>query len=96
MLSRQHIQTLKRIDINKEIRSSKPNKDLDYLFENGYIEMTVCDKPDDYYAQPYLTEKGKAVLDERKRRFIEIWIPVVISNLIAFVALVIAIISLTK
>jgi len=91
-----HINTLKRIAKNKEIRDSKPNKDLDYLCELGYIEMTEVDKPNDYYAQPYLTEKGKAFLYERKLKLIEVWVPVAISNLIALVALVISIIALLK
>lgn len=96
MLSRQHIRLLKRIKKGKVIRSAKPNKDLDYLYEHGYIEILECDKPGDYFAQPYLTEKGKARLYEEKRKFIEIWLPVAISNLIAFAALIISIISLSK
>lgn len=96
MSKRTHIQTLKRIAKNKEIRDSKPNKDLDYLHELGFIEMTVVDKPNDYYAQPYLTEKGKAFLYERKQKLIEIWMPVAISNLIALAALIISIIALLK
>lgn len=96
MSKHSYIHTLKRIAKNKEIRDSKPNKDLDYLYELGYIEMTVVDKPNDYYAQPYLTEKGKAFLYERKLNRIEVWLPVAISNLIALVALVISIIALLK
>lgn len=96
MLSYSHIRLLKRIKRNMVVQSTKPNKDLDYLLGNGYIEETICDKPNDYYAQPYLTEKGKARLYEQKRKFIEIWIPVVISNLLAFSALIISIIALMK
>ena len=79
MLDFTHIRTLKRIKKNKEIRGTKPNKDLDYLYENGYIEMTVVDKPNDYYAQPYLTEKGKARLYAERKRTLEKWLPIIIS-----------------
>ena len=96
MLHPHHIHLLKKVKRNKEVRSAKPNKDLDYLYENGYIEITVCDKPGDYYAQPYLTEKGKARLYEEKRKFREVWLPVVISSLLSLAALVISIISLLK
>ena len=96
MLHPHHIRLLKKVKRNREVRSAKPNKDLDYLYENGYIEITVCDKPGDYYAQPYLTEKGKARLYEEKRKFKEVWLPVVISSLISLAALVISIISLLK
>lgn len=96
MLGPYHIRILKRIRKNKEIRSAKPNKDLDYLYDNGYVEMTIYDKPGDYFAQPYLTEKGKARLYEEKRKFIEVWLPVAISSLLSLAALVISIIALLK
>ena len=96
MLHPQHVRLLKRINKSKVIRTAKPNKDLDYLYENGYIELTVYDKPGDYFAQPLLTEKGKARLYEEKRKFVELWLPVAISNLIAFSALVISVIALLK
>lgn len=84
MLNFNHIRTLKRIKRNKEIRCERPNKDLDYLYENGYIEMTVCDKPGDYFAQPYLTEKGKAKLYDITMQTVHKWVPIAIS-LIALV-----------
>ena len=83
-LSRTHIRLLTQIKKDKVIRVSKPNKDLDYLYELGYIEITQCDKPNDYYAQPYLTEKGMARLDAERRYTLEKWIPIIIS-LIALV-----------
>lgn len=96
MLHPNHIKTLKKIKKGKDIRSSKSNKDLDYLYSKGYVEMIVCDKPGDYYAQPYLTEKGTARLYEEKRKFIEVWFPVAISSLLSVGALVISIIALLK
>ena len=96
MLSPNHIRTLKKIRKRKDIRTSKHNRDLDYLYENGYIEITVYDKPDDYFAQPYLTEKGKARLYEEKRKFIEVWLPVAISNLLSVFAIIISIIALAR
>ena len=79
MLSKQHIKILKRIKNNKLIRETKPNKDLDYLYENGYIEIIEYDKLNDYYAQPYLTEKGKAKLYSIRQNNLKFLIPLVIS-----------------
>jgi hypothetical protein len=58
--------------------------------------MTVCDKLGDYYAQPFLSEKGEARLYEERRKFIEVWLPVAISTLLSLAALVISIIALLK
>ena len=96
MLAYEHTRLLKRIKKNKIIRTTKPNKDLDYLLELGYIAITSYDKPGDYYAQPYLTEKGKAALDEFLWRKREIWIPVSISSFLSLVAIIISIIALLK
>lgn len=63
MLSNAHIKLLKKIKKGEIIRDERSNKDLDYLCKQGYIELTVYDKPDDYFSKPYLTEKGKARLD---------------------------------
>lgn len=90
MLNLRHIRILKKIKRNKEVRTIKRHKDLDYLYELGYIEITVVDKPDDYFAQPYITEKGKAKLYEIRTRLIEIWIPAIVANTIAIVSLIIA------
>lgn len=96
MLNLNHIQTLKKIKNGKVVCIDKKHKDLDYLYELGYIEITVVDKPGDYFAHPYLTEKGKAKLFEIRMRLFEIWLPVVIANTIAIISLVIAIIALSK
>lgn len=96
MLHPQHVRLLKKIKRNKVIRIGEPNKDLDYLYENGYIEMIRYDKPGDFFLQPYLTEKGKARLYEEKRKFVEIWLPVAISTLLSVAALIISIIALLK
>lgn len=80
MLSSKHIRTLTKIERGKEIRDTKLNGDLEYLRKIGYIEMTVCDKKDDYFAMPYLTEMGMAKLDigrkERKRNLITLAISI--------------------
>lgn len=96
MLYPRHIRILKRAKKHKEIRTTKPNKDLDYLYEKGYIEINICDKPGDYFAQPYLTELGKARLYEEKRKLIEVWLPVAISTVISLCALIISVIALMK
>lgn len=79
MLAPHHIRLLKNIKKRKVVRTVKINKDLDYLFENGYIEMTVYNSTDDYCAHPYLTEKGKAKLHTIRKQTAEKWIPIIIS-----------------
>ena len=96
MLARSHAKLMKAIQKNKVIRISKPNKDLDYLYDQKYIEITECDKPDDYYAQPYLTEKGKARLEIEYQNKFRFWTPIIISNLFAVGALIVSIVSLLK
>ncbi len=96
MLHPSHIRLLKKIKRNKIVRSHKNHKDIDYLYDKKYIEITVCDKPDDYFAQPYITEKGKARLYEEYRKFVEVWLPVAISTILSIIASVISIIALLK
>lgn len=96
MLSHSHKKLLKNIQKQKVIRVQTYNKDLDYLFEQGLIEITACNKPDDYFAMPCITEKGKAELYERKQKFLEVWLPVTLSNAIALAALIISLIALWK
>ena len=96
MLAPHHTRLLKKIKKRKVIRTVKANKDLDYLYENGYIEMPVYDKPGDYYVQPYLTEKGKAKLHATKKQTAEKWIPIVISLIALIKSFMPEIILLTK
>ena len=96
MLHPSHVKLLKKIENHKIVRCERNHKDLDYLYEQGYIEMTICDKPGDYFAQPYITEKGKARLYDEYRKFVEVWLPVAISTLLSVAALTISIIALMK
>lgn len=95
-LSSKHKKLLRKIRKHKIVRTTKDNADFDYLAEEGYIEFVTCDKPGDYYVEPTLTEKGEALLYERKIKFIETWLPFVVSTGIALAALIISIIALLK
>jgi hypothetical protein len=66
-LSRRQTALLKRIGQRRVIRTNKNNvDDLVYLYDLGLISVVSCPKEDDYYFEASgLTEKGKAVLDER-------------------------------
>ena len=66
-LSRRQTALLKRIGQRRVIRTNKNNvDDLIYLYDLGLISVVSCPKEDDYYFEASgLTEKGKAVLDER-------------------------------
>lgn len=68
VLSKTHIRLLKQIKKNKIVRTDKRKlEDVEYLRENGLVVAVTYDKPGDYYYQPRLTEKGKAILYEWKR-----------------------------
>ena len=65
-LHRHHIQLLKTIDNKTIVRTDKRNiEDLEYLRSLNLITAINVDKEDDFYYQPVITEKGKAVLYER-------------------------------
>ncbi len=66
-LSRRQTALLKRIGQRRVIRTNKKSiDDLVYLYDLGLISVVSCPKEDDYYFEASgLTEKGKAVLDER-------------------------------
>lgn len=54
---------LKKIAKESEIRTDKYKlDDLNYLYELGYIKAFSCDKPDDFFYQAFISEKGKAFL----------------------------------
>lgn len=66
-LSRRQTALLKRIGKHRVIRTNRNNvDDLAYFYDLGLISVISCPKEDDYYFEASgLTEKGKAVLDER-------------------------------
>lgn len=79
MISNKHIRLLRKISKGKVVRTRKQNPDLNYLYNQGYIGITSVDKPDDYFAQPYLTEKGKARLYQEREKFVISKVPIIIS-----------------
>lgn len=91
-LSPQHIKLLKEIRKSNVIRTDKWDiEDIEYLRSEGLVIACAVDKQDDFYYQPRITEKGKAVLFERvdvkRRANIAIFLSVValiISFLVAF------------
>lgn len=63
-LSRKHIKLLKDISKSKVVRTDRNDiKDIEYLLINELVTVTKCDKPNDFFYQPHISEKGKAVLD---------------------------------
>lgn len=90
MLSKEYRKLLIQIKKGKVIRTCLENKDLDYLYDLKYIEMITVPNPDDPFVQPYLTDKGKAYLEEyRKTRINNI-----LSMGIAIVGVIAAILAL--
>ena len=91
-LSRRQTALLKRICQRRVIRTSKSNvSDLIYLHDHGLISVISCPKEDDYYFEASgLTEKGKAVLDERTLHYRDRRVPyaaIIISILAIIISL---------
>ena len=91
-LSSSHVKLLKKIKRKNVIRTNKRDiEDIEYLRSNELVVICSVDKKDDFYCQPIITEKGKAVLEEKldiKRRaniaMILSLLALIISFLVAF------------
>ena len=89
------LKLLKEIRRENVVRTDKWEiKDIEYLRSEGLVTVCSVDKKDDFFYQPRITEKGKAVLYECFIHKVEKWVPVIISNSIAIAALIISIIAL--
>ena len=67
-LDRHHIRLLKKISRTDVVRTDKYDiKDIEYLRSEGLVSVSSVDKPGDFFYQPFITEKGKAVLWERTK-----------------------------
>jgi hypothetical protein len=65
-LNPKQLRLLKKISKKDVVRTDKyQTEDIEHLRSNGLVTVIICDKPDDFYYQPRITEKGKAVLYER-------------------------------
>ena len=87
-IGRKHTRLLKKIDRKGVVRKDKRFvEDLQYLYDQGLIHVVSCPKEDDFYFEAYaLSEKGKAVLDERILHYRDRRVP--------YVALVLSILSI--
>ena len=87
-IGRKHTHLLKKIDRGGVVRKDKRFvDDLQYLYDQGLIHVVSCPKEDDFYFDAYaLTEKGKAVLDERILHYRDRRVP--------YVALVLSILAI--
>lgn len=90
MLSKQHFKLLLRIEKDCVVREAVENKDLEYLYSRGYIELVEYHSAPDHFTQAFLTEQGKARLDQYRRETARFWIPTVIS----IAAFIVSIVSL--
>ena len=94
-LSPDHLKLLKQIRKGTVVRTDKNDlEDVEYLRAEGLTIACCVDKPNDFFYQPRITEKGKDVLHQHFIHGVESWLPVIISNAIAAVALIISIIAL--
>lgn len=66
-LDKNHIRLLQKTKKQQVIRTDKRNlKDIEYLLENELITAVSYDTDQEFFCQPKITEKGKAVLYEWK------------------------------
>lgn len=73
---------LKKIARKTEIRTDKYKlDDVEYLKSLGFVKTTFCNKPDDFFYQAFITEKGKAFLHGYKVHFVGDFIPKIIAVL---------------
>ena len=96
-LSRKQFKLLKKINKHPVIRTNKFDiEDIEYLRSEKLVDVNVVDNKDEFFYQARINEKGKAYLDNVKRHRLELWIPVILSNLIALAALILSIIALLQ
>ena len=96
-LSRKQFKLLKTISKSTVVRTDKYDiDDIEYLRSENLVEVTMVDKEDDFFYQARITERGKAYLDNISRHNLEHWLPVIISNLIALVALILSIVAILQ
>lgn len=89
MLSKQHFKLLRRIEKDCVVRDAVENKDLEYLYSRGYVELMEYHSAPDHFTQAFLTEQGKARLDQYRRETARFWIPTAIS-IAAFIVSIVA------
>lgn len=96
-LSRKQFKLLKNATKRPLIRTNKFDiEDIEYLRSEKLVDVNVVDNKDEFFYQARINEKGKAYFDNVKRHRLELWIPVIISNLIALAALILSIIALLR
>ena len=90
-LNRHQLKLLKETKTKPVIRTDKWNiKDVEYLRSEGLVEGCCVDKPDDFFYQVWITEKGKAVLHEHFIQRVE----KLAAFIVSIVALIVSIIAL--
>lgn len=90
-LSSKHIRLLKKISKTYVTRTNKYNtEDIEYLRSLGLVSVTICDKPNDFYYHPRITEKGKAILYMTKNVAVKANFAIVLSILALAISFLVA------
>lgn len=79
----------KRLKRLSKVESKPYSENFDEL-----IRARLAEPEDIDFQRVMISDKGRAYLQYKKRRFNEKWIPVIISNVIAGIALLISIVSI--
>lgn len=65
-ISKKQLSLLSQIAKKSVVRTDPLDvEDIEYLLDNGLVSVTKYEKPEDYFYQPRITEKGKAFLYEK-------------------------------
>ena len=82
---------------NKKITNSFINSVCQQLYKEGYISKKCylsCDEDD--FIELFLKYEGYSYFDNKKTKNFKYWIPIIISNIIAILALIVAILAYVK
>lgn len=81
---------------DKKITNNLINSICSQLNKEGYIGNSYPSINEDDFISVYLNHEGYSYFDNKRTNLFQTWFPIILSNLIAFVALIISIIALLK
>ncbi len=94
MTEKQTVKLLKAINRRKNIPRIELNRILEdeSFIDPSFFKITVSDNSD--YDLFELSDKGIDYLHQHKKDIVRMWLPHIISNTIAFLALILSIVSI--
>ena len=81
---------------DKKITNSFINSVCQQLYKEGYIVKCYLSCDEDDFIELFLKYEGYSYFDNKKTKNFKYWIPIIISNIIAILALIVAILAYVK